>query len=152
MPEWITIRSHESLSATSECYFEIREPYSISSSACSSFSEVTYFLPKISRDYYGEPEIIYRGRIVYRDSPPVYIESGQTVYVDRPIRKEVPIMWTWTNIAIVAVICIVTVKWILPRLNWRTGIRVFVKLVWRPARKEAKTIKTEWEKANKEDA
>ena len=98
-----------------------------------------------------------------RDEPGVvvkYIEKyirvpGKVItevkVVEKPIyiEKEVPIMFTWTNILIIMDICFVAIR--LNRfVNWRTAIRAFVKLIYKPARKEGRTIKAEWEEATKD--
>ena len=74
--------------------------------------------------------------------------SGNTVYVYRE-REEV--MGFWTLVLLIAIVSIITSKWILPKINWRTG----VKLVWwglvavkrliiKPAGSEWTDIKAEW--------
>jgi hypothetical protein len=107
-------------------------------------SGVTAILPAGMPDGYTTSETIYIEK-------PVYREVTREVIVEKPvyIYKEA-VMWTWTNIGIVVLITLVTVKFILPRFNWRFGIRWFVRLFWKPAKKEATTIKVEWEEANKE--
>jgi hypothetical protein len=93
-----------------------------------------------------EPTVIYRDRYIERPA------RTETVVVEKPVERIVykeAYMWTWTNIGIVILIVIFTMKVIMPRLNWRWAIRKFVSLFWKPAKKEATTIKAEWEEANK---
>jgi hypothetical protein len=112
---------------------------------------VTMILPRV--DYDTTYTIVRESpRVVYRDRE-VPVVKEVVVEKEVPkiiyIEKEVP-MWSWYNILIVALICVAVSKFVLPRLNWKFGIRWFVRLFWKPAKKEAKTIRTEWEEANKE--
>ena len=43
-------------------------------------------------------------------------------------------MWTYWNIAVVAIICIVTVKLIIPRLNIKDIAKMFVKAIYWPVK------------------
>jgi len=63
--------------------------------------------------------------------------------------KEEPQMFTVFNVIIIMIICIVTVKWIIPRLTIRYTIRKFVNWVWKPGKKQIKIIETEWDEATK---
>jgi hypothetical protein len=103
-----------------------------------------------TKDFVYHGSVKYMGDVEYKTTKPEIITKE--VIVEKPvyIYKEVPVMWTWTNIGIVVLIVLFTVKVILPRFNWRFGIRWFVRLFWKPAKKEVKTITAEWEDANKE--
>ena len=94
------------------------------------------------------------GMSSYYEKPPFHqssiLEQFKTTLVQRKEADEMISLTSITGIVVVMIICIITVKFIIPRLSWRVWIRSFVRLIWKPAKKEAKTVKAEWEEANKE--
>lgn len=72
------------------------------------------------------------------------------VYVpQKPPEKEKEMSLTsFSSILTIMIICIVTVKFIIPRLTTKYIIWKFVGLFWKPAKKKAADVKAEWNAAN----
>ena len=54
------------------------------------------------------------------------------------------------GIVVVMIICIITVKFIIPRLSFRYLIRKFWKWIYKPAQEATQEVKAEWDEAKKE--
>jgi len=56
-------------------------------------------------------------------------------------------MWTSTNILIVAIICLIVVKFVAPRLTLLNGLRWFVRFIQKPFKKAEKDVGDTWKEA-----
>jgi len=93
---------------------------------------------------------------VYMEKP----EREQPKVIERIIIKEVSVpqkpekekepmsITSFSSILTIVIVCIITVKFIIPRLSAKYLIWKFVGLVWKPAKKKAADIKDEWNAAN----
>jgi len=64
--------------------------------------------------------------------------------------REDQTMFTTTNILIIMLICIITVKFVIPKLTIKYILRKFANLVYKPGKKKIEEVETEWEKAKTE--
>ena len=96
-----------------------------------------------------EPKIIYRDRIEYVYVPTTEsVETGTTIYVNQPQGgNEMFSLTSVSSILIIMVVCIVTVKFILPRITYGHFFRAIFSLIYKPGKKQIKTILAEWRKA-----
>lgn len=55
------------------------------------------------------------------------------------------------SVLAIVLICVLTVKVIIPRLSWKYLIQKVVRFVWKPARKQAGIIEAEWKEETRKD-
>jgi len=55
-------------------------------------------------------------------------------------------MFTLPNILIIVLICIIVSKWIVPLINWKTAIRSFFHLIYKPVKRQTQVVSDEWTK------
>lgn len=53
-------------------------------------------------------------------------------------------MYTLSGIFLIVVITIIVSKWIVPLVNWKSIIKAFFYLIYRPFKREKKIIEDEW--------
>lgn len=114
--------------------------------------------------YYGSPQVVER--IVYRDRQEPRIITKEIIKeVPGPVTKETIIkevhhyhereegmsLTSIGGIVLVIVICLITVKFIAPRITLRNAVRWFWHLIWKPGRKAKNEVSSEWDKVRKED-
>jgi len=78
-----------------------------------------------------------------------YFESIEQRIINLETRED-QTMFTTTNILIIMLICIITVKFVIPKLTIKYILRKFANLVYKPGKKKIEEVETEWEKAKTE--
>jgi hypothetical protein len=65
-----------------------------------------------------------------------HMDYSVTLHADYDhTHKEISLMWNYWNILIVMVICIVTVKLVIPKLNLKNFAKLFVKVIYWPVKR-----------------
>ena len=67
--------------------------------------------------------------------------NGKTL---QQIIREESTMWTTSNVLVIVLIVIVTVKFVMPRLNWRWWVKKFKNMIFKPAKKQVEEIEAAW--------
>ncbi len=78
-------------------------------------------------------QIIMEGQVIFNQQP-IFLQGGQP-------------MFTLSSVLIIMVICIITVKWVMPLLTLRRMAKALVRLVLKPFQKAGKKVETEIDKA-----
>ena len=97
-----------------------------------------------------------RTSIVSSDIELATVELSENVTIDNIpledfIKKEASMSYlTAGNILLIIMVTIVTVKWIIPRLNIKWMVQKFKNFIHRPFKKGEKEVKVAWGKAKKE--
>ena len=76
----------------------------------------------------------------------------ETLTFNVPLEAQPMNPYSISGIALMILVSLITVKWIAPRVNWRTLIRGFFHLIYRPAKTEVDQVKAEWEEVKSSDS
>jgi len=91
------------------------------------------------------PIVLLNGKELSKE----YFESIEQKILNLEKKEDQP-MFTVMNTLIIMLICVVTVKFVMPKLTIKYILRKFANLVYKPGKKKVEEIESEWEKAKAE--
>lgn len=96
-------------------------------------------------DFELSGKIIIDGKVLTKE----YFESLEQQIINLESREVQP-MFTTINVLIIMLICVVTVKFVMPKLTLKFILRKFATLFYKPGKRAAADAKEEWAEAKKD--
>jgi len=90
------------------------------------------------REHITEPKIHYVDRVVIKEVP-ITNQVEKIVYIN----KEIPMHWDVWNVVVVMLICIATVKFLIPRITIKRFAKLIVHCAYWPIKKLISAIRSE---------